>query len=404
MAFDFVWNGTGDAINGDVDKAKNWDGISIVNATYRWVLSGSGTNEYFVELAGGGDPGISEQPDFVQELDPVGGQTYTDMPEGTLGALTPGDFDYGDNDTLGFSTVYVRLTNTGTPDPDDNNVDHVQFLDVPYASQNWDAGNGSQEMSTNLQALTALTFVDVSIAQDFTGAIALLNEPLRFKVSGVLTIGYLKTDGTTPTGSGRLHMDIQDSNCTVKIERSSVSPTDSGFNPIRLLVRNSSTKIYQRGGSASYGVNPGDIFTASLLSVSGDIEAAFARVGYPGGQANIAITDTDAWANGEIVAYDGPSGTLNIFEGIYRLLGQGVFGTANVRETGLFELSSTGDHSSATVNIHDATLDTFGLDDQPITIGTVDLKEAGAIFRESKSIIVTTLTRSYTGKREVSVS
>ena len=80
MAFDFIFNGTGGATAGKVDQAKNWDRLSIVNPTFRWTLSASGTDEYYLELAGGGDPGIAEKPDFVQEIDPVDSQTYTDMP------------------------------------------------------------------------------------------------------------------------------------------------------------------------------------------------------------------------------------------------------------------------------------------------------------------------------------
>jgi hypothetical protein len=71
---------------------------SIRNATYRWVVSGSGTNEYYLELAAGGDPGFSDPTKFYDFA--------TERTKGTLGALTANQWGYGDNDSLGFSTIY----------------------------------------------------------------------------------------------------------------------------------------------------------------------------------------------------------------------------------------------------------------------------------------------------------
>jgi hypothetical protein len=81
---------------------------SLRNTAWRWVASGSGTNEYYLELAAGGNPGFSE-PATVYDF-------TTSLTNGTLGALTAGQWDYGDNDTLGFSTIYVRLSDGADPD------------------------------------------------------------------------------------------------------------------------------------------------------------------------------------------------------------------------------------------------------------------------------------------------
>jgi len=80
----------------------------LTSSTYKWTASGSGTNEYYVELAAGGDPGFDAEPDFLA-IDNI------EMDEGTAGALGDHEWDYGDNDTLGYSTVYVR-DNSGDPD------------------------------------------------------------------------------------------------------------------------------------------------------------------------------------------------------------------------------------------------------------------------------------------------
>jgi len=89
--------------------------LSIRNATYKWTVSPAQAGEYYVELAGGGDPSLID-PRIVTE-------NSVDMTEGTLGSLAISEWGYGDNDTLGYSTIYVRLA--GTDDPDGKAVDYV---------------------------------------------------------------------------------------------------------------------------------------------------------------------------------------------------------------------------------------------------------------------------------------
>ncbi len=92
---------------------------NLVNSTYRWIKSGSGTNEYYVELAAGGDPSLSE-PDSVEINELISS-------EGTLGTLAAGEWGWGDNDTLGFNTVYVRLSGGGDPDSEANGYVKVLY-------------------------------------------------------------------------------------------------------------------------------------------------------------------------------------------------------------------------------------------------------------------------------------
>ena len=74
----------------------------------RWNASGSGTNEYYYTDEDGNDPGFDAQPDFITMDRAV-------LSEGTAGSLTDHQWDYGDNDTLGFNTVYIR-DESGDPD------------------------------------------------------------------------------------------------------------------------------------------------------------------------------------------------------------------------------------------------------------------------------------------------
>lgn len=109
------------------------DNTSLVNATYRWTLSGSGTNEYYCELAAGGNPSLTSKTDVVED------DTY--MTSGTLGALAAGEWAYGDNDTLGFSTFYVRLTDGA--DPDSKATDFINITNREDVFGYCDAANSA---------------------------------------------------------------------------------------------------------------------------------------------------------------------------------------------------------------------------------------------------------------------
>jgi hypothetical protein len=81
-------------------------------------LSGGGTNEYYCELVAGGDPSITK-PGYLW----INSSPAT---EGTLGSLSAGEWDYGDNDSLGYSTLYVRLSD-GT-DPDTKGTNYIEGI------------------------------------------------------------------------------------------------------------------------------------------------------------------------------------------------------------------------------------------------------------------------------------
>lgn len=98
----------------------------VESGTYKWTISGSGTNEYYCELDAGGAPSIYE-PAYILE-------DSSKMTVGTMGSLSTGEWDHGDNDTLGYTTVYVRLTDSTDPDSKGDGYVQVPFLlNVPYA-------------------------------------------------------------------------------------------------------------------------------------------------------------------------------------------------------------------------------------------------------------------------------
>ena len=85
----------------------------LTSAAYKWTASGSGTNEYYLEASGGGTPGISEPDEYQVFIDGAR------MVEGTIGSLADHEWVWGNNDTLGYNTVYIA---DATGDPDTSGV------------------------------------------------------------------------------------------------------------------------------------------------------------------------------------------------------------------------------------------------------------------------------------------
>ena len=90
------------------------DPVSVVNSGYKWELSSSGTNEYYVELAAGGDPDVHYNPaEWSTQSVYINGSHVS---SGTIGSLSVSEWAFGDNDSLGFNTLYVRLADESDPD------------------------------------------------------------------------------------------------------------------------------------------------------------------------------------------------------------------------------------------------------------------------------------------------
>ena len=97
---------------------------SLRSATYKWTQSPAAAAEYYLELAGGGNPGLPGKPTKMLEA-ATGSALAIEMTEGIGGLLAAGEWAWTDNDGLGYTTVYVRLTVGG--DPDGQAVDYVQM-------------------------------------------------------------------------------------------------------------------------------------------------------------------------------------------------------------------------------------------------------------------------------------
>lgn len=75
--------------------------MDLSDPAYEWIESPAQPGEYYLQKAGGGDPGLFVPTDVYQGVNPLG--------SGGPGTLGADEWGWGDNDALGFSTVYVNV-------------------------------------------------------------------------------------------------------------------------------------------------------------------------------------------------------------------------------------------------------------------------------------------------------
>jgi len=130
--------------------------ISLVSAgVLKWTASGSGTDEYFCELDAGGDPSIT-LPDKCYEND-------VEMYNGAIGTLGLCQWAYGDNDALGFDTVYARLSD-GT-DPTTKADSYVESAAVVAAASLFRSGDVGSYIRINEGFVKITSFTSVTVVK-----------------------------------------------------------------------------------------------------------------------------------------------------------------------------------------------------------------------------------------------
>jgi hypothetical protein len=124
---------------------------------YDWTDSGTTAGEYYVAIVTTlADPSLAS-PDIV-EVDGVA------LTKGTLASLSNNEWDYGDQDTLGFNTVYIKLA-AGAPTTEV--IEHInvrgQMIEL-QAGQSWQ-NNVLEAFITPIQAfqLTGSTLTADSV-------------------------------------------------------------------------------------------------------------------------------------------------------------------------------------------------------------------------------------------------
>lgn len=169
--------------NPDFGYAPNWILESIRNDDYQWTASGSGTGEYYLRTAAGGDPGITE-PDVVQA-------DGADLTVGTAGSLTASTWDWADNDSLGYSTVYVRLSDDANPDT--KALGFVTHSHVPNAGDDLNFRHSSGTMAGSDES--AVEYADINVLAECTAGAGSSNKYLQLDqgTSNLVTFAGLGT-------------------------------------------------------------------------------------------------------------------------------------------------------------------------------------------------------------------
>lgn len=103
--------------------------------TYIWTVSGAGTDEYYLTTAAGGDPDVAAlRPIGDVRIKFTGPDAYYYKPctLGTPGSLAVQQYGWGDNDTLGYTTMYCRAAAGVTVD--NSYVRCAYIIRVPFTA------------------------------------------------------------------------------------------------------------------------------------------------------------------------------------------------------------------------------------------------------------------------------
>lgn len=127
-------------------------GLELSNPAYRWVNSARNPREWYCLMADGSNPSLNKpESGVVNGVFMCASATNTSRIRGTVGSLSfDGQYGFGDNDSLGFSTVYVRARQ----DPQNSmrwkmefGQLHTNYYQVwanhDYVGGIWSFGNGS---------------------------------------------------------------------------------------------------------------------------------------------------------------------------------------------------------------------------------------------------------------------
>jgi hypothetical protein len=100
---------------GQINKIRKLERYILVGGTYTWTKSANGTNEYYLRSSTNGNPSIAFPAVLDRNAGTVGSPNYVQMARGIPGSLVADRWGYGDNDSLGYSTIYVRLSDDSNP-------------------------------------------------------------------------------------------------------------------------------------------------------------------------------------------------------------------------------------------------------------------------------------------------
>jgi hypothetical protein len=247
MAFIKTFGTTSGAYSSDA----LWLPNNIRSSLFSWTASGSGTNEYYCRTAANANPGFVASPPTSNGVY-INGSAAT---KGTVGSLASGQWGFGNTDTLGYSTVYVRLSGGGDPDAQIDN--HIYFYQMPQTGENvrFAPDSASINSATGLDQ-SAVAINDFIVEKGYAGTI------------GSASLGYLLIDPDRFEFNGTAE-------CWINITTAAISPrilgTASGVNGRRgLYLKGTAISVLDvMGGFVGVASRPGEASTATTVRVLG---------------------------------------------------------------------------------------------------------------------------------------
>lgn len=328
----------------------------VKSGTLKWTASGSGTNEYYLELDAGGDPGFPEPTSVLENS--------SAMSAGNAGVLLAGEWDYADNDTLGYSTIYVRLTDGVDPDTKSDG-----YLEQRYTGFKIASGD-----TTSTSAITVASSVGGGSGTDISDST------------------YLDADSGNGEVNAKVENEAAHENYLVALDSSGeVNDQFIPQNYVRLDTATTKGDIYAATASATItrravGTN-GQVLTADSTDDTGlswaspSSYAGFADTGSTGtisATGNTDVTFTPGFEAGIIEVHIG--GTLDGSTAVRYFKGKFVFDGTSFKWRQL-HATTTGSATTAnwdvpnniTISGTNASIDSSGSDMWSVTISITNV-------------------------------
>jgi hypothetical protein len=366
MAFTKVFGTT----SGSWSTATLWKPISVRTSAWSWTVSGSGTSNYYLRTAANGNPGFAAKPDNVY----LNGANAT---EGTAGSLSAGTWGYGDADTLGYNTLYVRTS--GSVDPDTLARDYVQFYQTPRAAENvrFASDSASINSATGLdQASIALE--DFIVEEGYAGTI------------GSATLGYLDIDPNRFEFNGIGQCWINLTTAAIPIKVYGTQSPQTGYRG--LYLKGSALTVADiMGGHVGFAIGGGETAAITTVRVLGEATSAWLGNG---------VTLTNLHQYGGTTRVKCGVTTTILYDGTMTTEENGAMTTVT-QKNGEYIYKSSG--NITTYNLYGGTLDCLK-SGAARTISTLNkYRGAWTFLRNKEAVTITTETPqdSYTESASV---
>lgn len=325
-----VFTKTFGTTSGSYSDETLWLPINIRSSAFSWTLSGSGTSEYYVRTAANGNPGFQASPPTSNGVF-INGSAAT---KATLGSLASGQWGYGDNDTLGYSTVYVRIGS----DPDSQVDNYVYFKQMPKATENvrFAADSASINSATGLDQ-SGVAINDFIVEKGYAGTL------------GSASLGYLLIDPDRFEFNGQSEAWIDLKTAAIPARVFGTAPASPGSRGL-YLKGTGITVLDVMGGSVGFASRPGEVSTATTIRLLGDTSDMWVGNGvtltnlhqYAGTiRLRCAVTTVIQYGGNHFTEENGAMTTVTQKAGTYTWQSSGNITTFNIYG-GTFDMQKSG--------------------------------------------------------------